>query len=231
MIMKKLAFGAFVSFGSTVTILGSTMMSTTEAQVQWVGEYGVTEPVVVTTVVGKAAKKTKVQQAYEAAPTTTAAPTTAPAKQWLFVQAGTTCTLAQHATTGVYTLRATIGQDMVAFTERPDRLASNIATHKFVKSFGDLFASSKPNAAITFADNDGPLIGVLSQPKIVKRPKKNLLEEEDKSTTGFIIVEYAMEQSESQGAVVSIEQFLDTSGSCSIFIDSSNVQKYFTWLD
>ena len=237
MIMNKLAFGAFVSFGITVTILGSTMMRTTEAaldpplmstpeerEVSWmVGYFGATDPVV-TTEGGKSAKKTK-QQAHEAAPTT------APAKQWLFVQAGTTCTLAQHATTGVYTLRATIGQDMVALTERPDRLASNIATHKFVKSFGDLFASSKPNAAITFADNDGPLIGVLSQPKIVKRPKKNLLEEEDKSTTGFIIVEYAMEQSESQGAVVSIEQFLDTSGSCSIFIDSSNVQKYFTWLD
>ena len=221
MIMKKLAFGAFVSFGSTVTILGSTMMSTTEAQVQWVGEYGVTEPVVVTTVVGKAAKKTKVQQAYEAAPTTTAAPTTAPAKQWLFVQAGTTCTLAQHATTGVYTLRATIGQDTVALTERPDRIASNIATQKFVNSFEDLFSSSSPNVAITFtgdqkpssssASLDGPLIVILSRPSIIG----------GLNGSSMLDIEYTMKQSESQSTVATIEQFLDASGSCSLFIDGS----------
>ena len=189
------------------------MMCTTEAVL---GSYymtlGATEPVV-TTVGGKSAKKTKVQQAHEAAPTTT------PAKQWLFLQAGTTCTMAQHAN-GSYTLRATIGKDMVAFTERPQRLASNVATHKFVKSFEKLFASSQPNAAITFADNHGPLIVVLSQPKIEKRTTTSLLgEEEGDSTTDFVI-EYAMEQSESQSAVVSMEQFLDMSGSCSIFIDS-----------
>ena len=74
MIMKKLAFGAFVSFGSTVTILGSTMMSTTEAQVFG---FGVTEPVV-TAVGEKSAKKTKSYAHEAAATTTTAAPTTAP---------------------------------------------------------------------------------------------------------------------------------------------------------
>ena len=124
--------------------------------------------------------------------------------------------MAQHATAGVYTLRATISKDTVVFTERPNRRASNISTNKFVESFKDLFASSMPNAAITFADDD-PLIVVLSQPKIVKKTTTSLMTEEDESTTDFVIG-YVMEQSESQGAVVSIKQFLDTSGSCSIFI-------------
>lgn len=91
---------------------------------------------------------------------------------------------------------------------------------QFEESFEEIFASLKPNTAITFADKDGPLIVVLSHPKIVNRTTKSLLEkDEDESTTDFIIVEYAMAQSESQSAVVSIEHFLDTSGSCSIFID------------
>lgn len=124
--------------------------------------------------------------------------------------------MAQHAD-GVYTLRATIGKDTVSLSERPNRLAGKVPTKKFVASYEELFASSNPNAAITFADN-GPLIVVLSQPpKIVA----SRLEEEDDDSTTNVVIEYAMEQTESQGEVASIEEFLNTSGSCSIFIDSA----------
>ena len=191
--MSKLTFCAFfVSFGTTLNILSTTMIRTTEA-----------------VEVVKSAKKTKVYS-HEATPTTTTTTVSS-----LFVQVGKPCSMAQHAD-GFYTLRATIGKETVSLSERPNRLAGNVPTKKFVDSFNEeLFSSSNPNAAITFADN-GPLIVVLSHPKIVA----SRLEEDDDSTTNFVI-EYAMEQTESQGEVASIEEFLNTSGSCSIFIDSA----------
>ena len=58
---------------------------------------------------------------------------------------------------------------------------------------------------------DGPLIAILSRPRIIGGL-------DDGSST--LEVEYLMEQSESQRTVATIDQFLDASGPCSIFIDS-----------
>ena len=132
------------------------------------------------------------------------------------MQTGRDCSIATHAASGDYRLRATIGNETVAFSERPVQTAGIIATQTYVENFKELFNTSAPNAAITFArdteqeqyaaaDNTGPLIVILSRPSMI----------------GSSIIEYTLTQSKSQGAVVSITQFIDTSGgSCSIFIDS-----------
>ena len=73
------------------------------------------------------------------------------------------------------------------------RTASTIATQTFVERFPGNFVTSNPNSAITFSgDNGGPLIVVLSHPRMVSSS----------------IIEYTMTQSESQAKVASIDQFL-----------------------
>jgi len=159
----------------------------------------------------------------------------------LAVQVGPDCLITQQASTGIYTLRAIIGNATTLFSERPVRTARTMATPTFVEWFERYFNTSQPNAAITFTgnkdstttasadDNNGPLIAVLSQASligttsllfnyIVNSPAKGKLLQnslEDRYTG----IEYTLSQSESQAAVGSIQQFLDMSGSCSIFID------------
>ena len=126
---------------------------------------------------------------------------------------------------GTYTLRATLKNETVLFLERPERGATTVSTQVFVDKFEDVFASSSPNVAITFTGDQepsasssassasllaGPLIVILSRPSIIGGL--------DGSST--LDVEYTMEQSASQSTVATIEQFLDASGSCSVFIDS-----------
>ena len=213
--MKLSAACAFV-VGTVALDIGSTIGTTGAAPGETYRDNWA-----VSAVEMKSAKKTKVHS-HEAAGAT---PTTTTTTSWLFVQAGTTCSLAQHANGG-YTLRATIGNETVALSERPERRAETISTTVFVDKFADLFASSNPNAAITFAgdddeeqtsalssSNNGPLIAVLSQPMIVRT---GVLENDSND----VVIEVDIEQMGSQGDVVSITQFLDQSGSCSIFIDS-----------
>ena len=74
-----------------------------------------------------------------------------------------------------YTLRATVSNETIAFAERPTRMALTVGTHDFVDVFPDLFETSNPNGALTFVSEDegvsssldGPLIAILSEPKIV----------------------------------------------------------------
>ena len=138
------------------------------------------------------------------------------APSYLFLQPGINCRITQQAATGIYFLSATVGTETVAFTERPDRTAVTGPTQAFVGSFEDIFATSNPNAAVTFtsttaaaAASNGPLIVELSQPTF-------------NSSSNYI--EYPITQSKSQSEVAPIEQFLESaSGSpCSIFIDSGS---------
>ena len=142
-----------------------------------------------------------------------AAAAAAPApSQELAVQGGPDCSITQQASTGKYTLSATVGKETVLFAERPVRTARKLSTEEFVDKFADIFFTSNPNAAVTFTsttasadnNNNGPLIVVLSQTRMVSSS----------------IIEYTMTQSESQAKVASMDQFLETSGACSIFIDS-----------
>ena len=103
-----------------------------------------------------------------------------------------------------------MGTETVLFSERPVRTARTIATQEFVDKFADIFVTSNPNAAVTFTsttasanNNNGPLIVELSGPRMEGS-----------------IIEYTMTQSESQGEVASMDQLLETSGSCSISIDN-----------
>ena len=197
--LHRLAVYAFV-------LLLSTAMNIGVARAQAVNYgWGSTEAQTASAVVGKSDKKTKNSQHH---------PEPAPTRD-LVVQTGRGCSIEQQAqANGNYTLRATIGNETVLFSERPVRTAGTIATQEFVNRFEKLFATSNPNTAITFTgdnnnNNTGPLIVVLSRPKIAGTS----------SDGGSNIVEYTMTQSASQGAVISIEQFLKMSGSCSIFID------------
>ena len=126
----------------------------------------------------------------------------------MFLQTGTDCALTPSATSGEYLFRATVGTATTYFSERPDRLAGTMMTQVFAEQFADnFFVTSNPNVAITFSgdnSNTGPLIVVLSRPRMVSSS----------------IIEYTMTQSSSQAKVATIDQFMETSGSCSIFIDS-----------
>ena len=114
-----------------------------------------------------------------------------------------------NSSTGNWTLSARVGTKTVLFSERPVRTARTVSTQEFVDKFPDIFATSNPNAAVTFtsttasADNNRPLIVELTGARY-----------------GGGVIEYNMTQSESQAEVVSIGQFLEMSGSCSIFIDA-----------
>ena len=133
---------------------------------------------------------------------------------YLFLQPGINCRITQQAATGIYFLSATVGTETVAFTERPDRTAVTGPTQAFVGSFEDIFATSNPNAAVTFtsttaaaAASTGPLIVELSQPTF-------------NNSSNYI--EYPITQSKSQSEVAPMDEFLEMSDgiSCSIFIDS-----------
>ena len=130
-----------------------------------------------------------------------------------------------------YTLSATVSAATIAFAERPTRTALSVLTQDFVEEFAVLFETSNPNGALTFFSEDaassssaaaassldGPLIAVLSEPKIVGTNVDSTLD-----------VEYTITQSDSQRAVGSIETFMDnTFRSCSIFIDGLTRGKYF----
>ena len=138
------------------------------------------------------------------------APPATPVSSMLAVQDGRVCSIIETDTMGTYTLRATLANETVVFLERPERGAATVPTKAFVESFDVLFKSSPPNVAMTFAGAslDGPLIVVLSQPRVLAEGSSTL------------DVEYTMEQSESQTTVAAIEQFLNASGSCSLLIDS-----------
>jgi len=148
--------------------------------------------------------------------TATPAPTPTP-PSYLFLQPGTECRIYKnYVMPGLYLLSAAVGNATTYFSERPERTAGTVATHKFVEKFGDIFAASNPNAAVTFtstttaaADSHGPLIVELSQPYILNQNNRQY-------------IEYTMTQSTSQSAVAPIEQFLESASGtpCSIFIDS-----------
>ena len=71
--------------------------------------------------------------------------------------------------------------------------------------------NKEPTTAPSSSNNTGPLIVELSQPRMVSSS----------------IIEYTLMQSDSQGEVASIDQFLEMSNgiSCSIFIDSAHAIK------
>ena len=111
-------------------------------------------------------------------------------------------------------------------TTRPDGRYHRYNAQEFVNSFEKIFATSNPNTAITFTaddnNNTGPLIVVLSRPKIAGTSS-------DGST---VMIEYTMTQSASQGEVALIEQFLEMSGSCSIFINCPHIAIIsYLWLE
>ena len=200
----NIVFVVYAFLLGTAMDIGRTM-GTAEAAAVHQYILGSTQPVT-TDVAVKSAKKAK------HSPQEQPSEPPGPARE-LAVQDGVDCSILQHASSGEYRLLASVGTETVLFAERPIRTAQTVPTQAFVKKFEELFASSNPNAAITFADNTGPLIVVLSRPKIAV-----------KSSEGSTVrIEYTMTQSDSQGDVVSIEQFVEMSGgsgSCSLFIDS-----------
>ena len=82
---------------------------------------------------------------------------------------------------------------------------------------------SPPIQSDTFIpDDNGPLIAVLSQPRIVETSL-------DGST---LVIEYTIRQSESQSDVVSIKKFMDnTFRSCSMFINGSFPLPFCYWIE
>ena len=140
-------------------------------------------------------------------PAAAAAAAAAPVPSWELAEQGAPdCSITQQASTGKYTLRATVGRETVLYSERPVRSARTMATQEFVEQFENLFVTFNPNAAIIFTGNKdaSPLNLELSRPRMI----------------GSSIIEYTMTQSESKAEVASIDQFLATSGTCLIFIDS-----------
>ena len=212
--MKLSAACAFV-VGTVALDIGSTIR-TTEAQN--LNVFGETAAV---SAVEKSIKKAKNNGLPSKPPVSSSSA--------LGIQDGRVCSIEKKAE-GTYTLRATLGNETVLFLERPDRGAGTVSTQTFVDNFDKAFASSSPNVAITFTGNpepsssssssssmDGPLIAILSRPRIIGGL--------DGSST--LDVEYLMEQSESQSTVATIDQFLDASGSCSIFIDNIRHTRVF----
>ena len=96
--------------------------------------------------------------------------------------------------------------------ERPfSNLTSNPPTTKRIPNKSAYFFDTEPTTAPSSSNNTGPLIVELSQPRMVSSS----------------IIEYTLMQSDSQGEVASIDQFLEMSNgiSCSIFIDSAHAIK------
>ena len=153
--------------------------------------------------------------------TNAATPAAAAPIRDLFVQPGIGCHITKHGS-GSYFLSATVGTETTYFSERPKRTAGTIATHEFVDRFAYIFATSNPNAAVTFtgnkdstmtaaADNNRPLIVELSPPLMYY-------------TNMDSSIIYPITQSKSQGEVVPMDQFLEMSDvSCSIFVDNGDV--------
>ena len=129
-----------------------------------------------------------------------------------------------RGTTTSYHLMGTVGRKAtVLFSDRPARVAKNVATQTFVDNFDTTFVSSKPNTVISFTNKeDDPLIVVITEARSVTT------NEED----GSLVLEYDIEQQGSQDEVSSIDQFVGLDHQhCSIFVDdftttswSKNVQ-------
>ena len=137
------------------------------------------------------------------------------------------CTIRKETSTRgttSYHLVGTVGRKAtVLFSDRPARVAKNVATQTFVNNFDTMFVSSKPNTVISFTNKeDDPLIVVITRASILQT------NEED----GSLVLEYDIEQQGSQDEVSSIDQFVGLDHQhCSIFVDdftttswSKNVQ-------
>ena len=107
----------------------------------------------------------------------------------------------------------------VLFSDRPARVAKNVATQTFVDKFDDLFVMSKPNTVISFAnEEDDPLIVVITEASILRT------NEED----GSLVIEYDIEQLGLQSEVSSIEEFVGYDRQdCSIFVDDFGIVAFF----
>ena len=117
-----------------------------------------------------------------------------------------------RGTTISYHLVGTVGRKAtVLFSDRPARVAKNVATETFVDNFDAIFVSSKPNTVISLAnEEDDPLIVVITGAKILRT------NEED----GSLVLEYDIEQQGTQDEVSSIDQFVEYDRQhCSIFVD------------
>jgi len=221
----KLSAACAVIIGTVALDIGSTISATEAAKASTVFLTEEDNDTEATAVAATSTKKPKKNGGHH----TPAATTSSSA---LGVQDGRICSIEKDAK-GTYTLRATLGNETVLFLERPNRGATTVSTRTFVDNFEKVFASSSPNVAITFtgdkassssssssssASLDGPLIVILSRPSIIGGL-------DDGSST--LDVEYTMEQSASQSTVATMEQFVDASGSCSIFIDFLASPLYF----
>ena len=128
------------------------------------------------------------------------------------------CAIRKETTGGTtsYYLVGTVGRKAtVLFSDRPARVAKNVATEAFVDNFDATFVSSKPNTVVSFAnEEDDPLIVVITEASIFRT------NEEDKS----LVLEYDIEQLGSQSNVSSIEEFVGLDRQdCSIFVDDFSV--------
>ena len=125
-------------------------------------------------------------------------------------------TTSTRGTNTSYHLVGTVGRKAtVLFSDRPARVAKNVATEAFVDNFDATFVSSKPNTVVSFAnEEDDPLIVVITEASIFRT------NEEDKS----LVLEYDIEQLGSQSNVSSIEEFVGLDRQdCSIFVDDFSV--------
>jgi len=135
----------------------------------------------------------------------------------LAFQSARGCAISKETTTNgttSYQLSGTVGeQETILLSDRPARMANKTSTQTFVKNFDAIFASSKPNTVISFAEEeDDPLIVVITGARIVTTNNN----EED----GRLVLEYDIEQQGSQGGVSSIDQFVGYDRQhCSIFVD------------
>ena len=128
------------------------------------------------------------------------------------------CAIRKETTGGTtsYHLVGTVGRKAtVLFSDRPTRVAKNVATETFVYNFDDTFVSSKPNTVVSFSnEEDDPLIVVITEASILRT------NEEDRS----LVLEYDIEQLGSQDEVSSIEEFVGLDRQdCSIFVDDFSV--------
>ena len=117
-----------------------------------------------------------------------------------------------RGTTISYHLVGTVGRKAtVLFSDRPARVAKNVATETFVDNFDAIFVSSKPNTVIALAnEEEDPLIVVITEAKILRTNQED----------GGLVLEYDIEQLGSQSNVSSIEEFVGLDRQdCSIFVD------------
>ena len=136
------------------------------------------------------------------------------ASSLLAFQPAQECAIRKETTGGTtsYHLVGTVGRKAtVLFSDRPTRVAKNVATETFVYNFDDTFVSSKPNTVVSFSnEEDDPLIVVITEAKILRTNQED----------GGLVLEYDIEQLGSQSNVSSIEEFVGLDRQdCSIFVD------------